>query len=258
MTAIASELYVPGRSWLHRLDPRPKLWFAALGVVTCLLAQDLPALLAVLALSHAILLAGGVPIRRLAGMWRALMPLLLIILVLQPLVVSGEGPTLWALGPVRITRAGLLQGLIYAVRAASVAFAALIPALTTPVNTLVRGLVRLGLPYPLGLTVGLALRYLGTLGELWETINQAQQARGLVTGRGGVLRRAQAFVPTLVAIIIASLRLRDSLAMALAARGLGARPNRSALHEIAMRPPDWAALAVSTLLLGAVWLMAAL
>jgi energy-coupling factor transport system permease protein len=256
MTTLTGDLYVPDRSWLYRLDPRPKLWFAALGVATCLVVHELPALLAVLALGQAILLAGGVPLRRLAGLWRMLAPLLLIILILQPLVTPGAGPTLWALGPIRITGAGLMQGLVYAVRGAAVAFAALVPILTTPASRLVRGLVRLGLPYSIGLTVGLALRYLGALGELWETIHEAQQARGLTVGRGSILRRARAFAPTLVAVIIASLRLRDSLALALAARGLGARATRSTLHEIVMRPPDWAALVSTSLLFAAIWLMA--
>ena len=248
--SIATDLYIPGDTWLHRLDPRVKLWFSLLGMTVCVASRKIGVLVGVLLLAHAVLLLGGVSVRRLGQLWRGFALLIVIILILQPLLVPGDGPALWTVGPVRLTESGLMTGLQYAIRVAAVAFAALVPILTTPINTLVRGLHKVGLPYTWGLTIGLTLRYLGATVDLYNQIGEAQQARGWNLAQGGALKRARAAIPTLVAVIIAMLRLSDSLALALAARGFGARQQRSYLHDIAFRPVDWVVWGAATLVFG--------
>jgi energy-coupling factor transport system permease protein len=113
---------------------------------------------------------------------------------------------------------------------------------STPVNRLVRGFEKLGLPYPLGMTIGLAVHYMTTLGDLYATIAEAQQARAWDLSEGGLFKRARAAMPTLIAIIIASLRLSDSLAIGLATRGFGMDRPRTHRHDIAMTRLDWVIL----------------
>lgn len=248
MTAAAPGFYAPGEGWLYRLDPRVKLWFALLAIVLAVLAARLDVLAGLLVVTQVVLLLGGLSARRLLRMWLSLAPLVLVILVLQPLIAPGEGRVLLVVGPVRLTTTGLLTGLRYGLRISAAAFAVLVPVVTTPPNRLVRAFQKLGLPAAWAMTVGLALRYLGTIGELYTTISEAQQARGLDLSRGGLVKRARSAVPTLVAVIVATLRLSDSLALGLAARGFGLatarRGQRTGLHDIALRPVDWAALAV--------------
>lgn len=254
MTALASQVGLVDRSWLTALDPRVKLWFALLGVGMCLAVGSLPALAGMIALTQVVLLTGGVPLRRLLLIWAALTPILLIIVILQPILIGGEEAVLWQIGRLTITRPGLVIGARYALRLAGAAFVVLVPVLSTSVERLVRALEKLGLPYTWSLTIGLALRYLGTLGELYTTISEAQQARGWDLSQGRLLKRARAFVPTMVALIVSSLRLSDGLALGLAARGFGASPaRRTVLHDIVMRPADWLALAITTLLFGGVF-----
>jgi energy-coupling factor transport system permease protein len=169
-------------------------------------------------------------------------------MVFQPVIAGGTSEILWRIGPVAVTRAGLLTGLRYALRLAGAAFALSLAIATTPVNLLVRGLQKVGLPYPWALTVGIALRYLGTLGTLYTQISEAQQARGWDVSEGGAIRRVRAAVPTLVALIVASLRLSDSLALGLAARGFGlaGRVKRSTLHDITLGWRDWLVMGLST------------
>jgi len=254
MTALASQAGLVNRSWLTELDPRVKLWFALLGVGLCLVAGPLLVLVGLIATTQVILLAGGMRIRRLLLIWAALAPILLIIIFLQPVVIGGDEEVLWQIGRLTVTRPGLLIGARYALRVAGAAFVVLVPVLSTPVERLVRALEKLGLPYAWSLTIGLALRYLGTLGDLYTTISEAQQARGWDLSQGRLLKRARAFVPTMVALIVASLRLSDGLALGLAARGFGSTTiHRTVLHDIAMRYADWLALMVTTLLYGTVF-----
>jgi energy-coupling factor transport system permease protein len=124
----------------------------------------------------------------------------------------------------------------------------LVPILTTPINTLVLALQKVGLPYNWGMMVGLALRYLETIQKLYTNISEAQQARGWDVTQGGIIRRARGAIPVLIAVIINSLRLGDSLALGLAARGFGLKQPRTTWKDITMQPLDWVAMVAVTAL----------
>jgi energy-coupling factor transport system permease protein len=192
-----------------------------------------------------------VSIRNLTQVWRRMALLLAVILILQPILSPGAEPPLFQIGPLRITESGVLLGSRYALRVATAAFFALIPIMTTPINRLVRGMQKLGLPYVWGAAIGLALRYLGTIGELYAQISDAQAARGWDASSGNLIQRAKGAVPALIALVIASLRLIDSLALGMAARGFGLRRERTWREDIAMSRVDWLAVGIS----GAVFLI---
>lgn len=249
------DLYIPRDSWLHRLDPRTKLWAALLAGIVGLMFQQIGVLAALLVLSHLVLLSARIPADRVRWLWLRLAPLLIMILILQPIFAPGPGPDLLRLGPLRITIDGILEGISFALRAAALAFVAATLLLSTDSNQLVQGLVKLGLPYPWGLTVGLAIRYLPTTYGLYVTIGEAQQARGWIVGRGGFVQRTRSYLPILVATIIAALRLSDNLAMALAARGLGYPARRTVLHDVHFKKADWLAVFVATCIFGGLLLL---
>ena len=242
------DLYLPRDSWLHRLDPRAKLWAVLLAGTIGLVYKQIAVLACLLILAQLALLSARIPPARIRWLWGRLAPLLGMILILQPLFAPGPGPDLLSLGPLRLTVDGILDGVSFALRAATLAFVAATLLLTTEPTNLVRGLTKLGLPYSWGLTVGLAIRYLPTTYGLYVTINEAQQARGWIVGRGNLVQRARSYLPTLVATIIAALRLSDGLALALAARGLGYPAQRTVLRDIRMEAADWLAVALATAL----------
>ena len=242
------DLYLPRDSWLHRLDPRAKLWAVLLAGTAGLLYRQIGVLACLLILSQLVLLSARIPSGNLGWLWKRLAPLLLMILILQPIFVPGPGPDLLRLGPLRITSSGILEGISFALRAATLAFMAAVLLLTTEPNDLVQGLVKSGLPYSWGLTAGLAIRYVPTTYGLYVTIHEAQQARGWIVGQGNLLQRARSYLPILVATIIAALRLSDGLALALAARGLDYPAQRTVLNDGRQRPADWLAVALVTVL----------
>ncbi len=244
------DLHLPRDSWLHRLDPRAKLWMVLLAAAAGLMFRQIGVLLGLLILAHLALLSAQIPADRIRWLWTRLAPLLVMILILQPLFAPGPGLDLLRLGPVRLTVAGLLDGIGFALRAAALAFVTAILLLTTDPMLLVQALVKLGLPYSWGLTAGLAIRYLPTTYGLFVTISEAQQARGWIVGQGGFLRRARSYLPILVATIIAALRLSDNLGLALAARGLGYPARRTALYDVQFAPVDWLVAAVVTIVFG--------
>jgi energy-coupling factor transport system permease protein len=262
------DLYVRRDSWLHRLDPRTKIWLAAVGLGLGLVTNALPVLAALLIGFQLLLLSARIPPDRLGWLWKRMLPLTVLILILQPFFSSGAGgELLWQLGPLRWTSAGVLTAAGFALRVNGMAFAAATLLFTTDPTALVRGLVKLGLPYEWGLTVSLALRYLPTTYGLYQSIYEAQQARGWDPARGGLLRRVRSYLPMLVAVMIAALRMADNLGLALAARGFGATYGaadsspavhgaRTTLRDIRFGRLDWAVTAAGAAVLVAalVWL----
>ena len=244
------DFYVPRDSWLHRLDPRAKLWMVLLAGIGGLIFKQIAVLLALLILAHLALFLARIPFDRLRWLWTRLAPLIVMILILQPLFAPGPGPDLIHLGPLRLTVDGILEGVSFALRAAALAFVSAVLLLTTDPNQLVQGLVKLGLPYPWGLTVGLSIRYLPTTYGLFVTIREAQQARGWLVGQGSLVQRVRSYLPIMVATIIAALRLGDSLGLALAARGLGYPARRTVVHDVHFATADWLAAALVTGIFG--------
>lgn len=247
--SLTLDLHVPGHSWLHRLDPRVKLWMTLLGIVTTfVVASPLGQALLLLALL-AVLRGAGIPWPKLAWLWRQMRLLVLLILLLQPFFTpSGE---IWvALGPVHITTEGVNRALLLALRALVMAYVTGGLLFTTDQPTLVRGFVRLGLPYTWGLTLSLTLRFLPAINSLFVAVREAQAARGWVA-RGNLVHRARDYLPVLVAVAIGTLRLSDQLTLALAARGMSSDRPRTSWRRLRMRPADWRALVVVTLLFAA-------
>jgi energy-coupling factor transport system permease protein len=251
--SLSTSLYVPRDSWLHRLDARVKLWAALAGIVLCFAVARLPFLILLYIVTALVLRLGGIPWRRIAWIAQALLPFTILIMLLQPWFFA-SGETLLQVGPLRLTAYGLLGALTLAARANTLALLALMPLLTTPDDRVIRGMVKLGLPYRWGLTITLALRYLPNTAALFAVVGQAQEARGFAAGTGRLWTRARSFFPVLIAVIIASIRLSDQLALSMAVRGLGTGP-RSTWRDIEMHTVDWLAAGTVTALLGFVLLV---
>lgn len=243
MTGPTFDLYVPRRSWLHDLDPRIKLAFVIAVTVLLLSFQHLAFLLACLICWHGILLSARIPLDRLRWIWERMLPLTALIFLLWPLFDPHGDQVLLHVWRIQITAESVLRGLATALRVDALAFAFFVLLFSTDQASLVRGLVKLGLPYTWGLTLAIALRYIPTFYGVYVNVMEAQQARGWIVGRGGFVTRLRSFLPVLVAVIIIALRMTDQLAMALAARGLGAGPQRTTYRDVRFDRTDGLCLA---------------
>lgn len=245
---VVFDTYVPGTSLLHRLDPRVKLWGMVLSLMLVFLLPG-PGLQALcLFVIHAVLVASGVPWRSLGRLWRDMAVLLALILLLQPFF-NPSGDTLIAAGPVQLTTGGLANAVRLALRAVSIALVVAGLLFTTEHRTLIRALVRLGIPYIWGLTISLALRFLPAIQGLFHAVRDAQAARGWIP-QGNLFRRLKDYIPILVAVLISTLRMSDDLTLALAARGLETTRQRTTWHELQMTARDWAFAAAVTVAFG--------
>lgn len=250
------DLYVPGDSVLHRLDPRVKLLLVIESTLILFLFTRFVTAAGFLLAAHLLLLGAGIPLQRLGALWRLLLPLTLLIPVLWLIFQPGPGEAFLMLGPLRLTWEAFHQGVTTAIRLDALAFVMFLWLFTTDQAAIVRGFTALGLPYTWGLTLALALRYIPTIAETYQQVVDAQRARGLDLEGGGFWRRLQAYQPILVAVLISALRTGQGLAWSLEARGLGAPGvQRTQFRRLRFSAWDWA---VTGWLVGALVLSLAL
>lgn len=240
------DFYVAGRSWLHRLDPRVKLGIVVAGSVVLLLWVNLLLLgLSIIAI-HLVLLGARYPVSKLLSVWRVIAPLVILVVVLWPIFYQ-SGRTIFSIGPLVVTTGALLVGVATAMRIVAVSFIFLFWIGTTDTRSLVRGFVRLGLPFKWGMSLTIGLRFIPTFAGIFMTVSEAQQSRGLIM-EGNVVRRVRQMLPILVASLVTAFRSSEQLAMTLESRSFGAPRTRTVLRDLRMRPADWLVLAITLLL----------
>lgn len=231
-------LYIERDSLLHRLDPRVKIISSLLGILTMILFNS-PYLLFILfaLLSLSLKSLGKISFKEQIKMLKPLTPLILITIVIWPFILEPR-------------TFGLFIGLGYALRLASMAMITFGLLMTTTQRELILGFIKLKMPYEIGLTLTIALRYIPTLFNLAQTIIDAQRSRGLELEKGSFFSRIKNTVPILIPLIIASIKTAHELSIALESRAFGANKKRTFLYTIEMKRKDYIALTVVLLLFG--------
>ena len=235
---VGYSIYVDRPSFVHqRIDPRTKL------------AALLTSFIVALEFNHPIVLAIFMAVVLAIGIWaqlplRTFWPFLLsaawfIILgiIIWPFYVRG-GATLFHLLGAPFTVIGIGFGLAMGLRVGLMVTAAGIWMMTSSPQKTTLGLMRLGRPDKAGLTMSTAIRFVPLINGERVTILEAQRARGLDLQRGNPLSRSLRSVAVIGPLLVRSLDVAQSLAVAMDARGFGARPRRSSIIEIALSDPD--------------------
>ena len=157
----------------------------------------------------------------------------------------------------RITQGGVLGGVTTALRILALVYVLALLAATTNQASMISALLKLRMPYAWGLTISMSLRYIPTLYGLYQTVTEAQSARGWSAPRGNLIKQGRGYLPVLIAVLIGALRLSDQTAMALTARGFDAHQKRTPYRAVRFRPADWAILSISVMMLLALVVVAA-
>ena len=240
----------PGASPVHRLDPRAKIGLTLAFTILLFSSRGWAGLALGAVVAFAVVAVSQVPWRLAA---RGLVPIvwLLVFTLVANALAGGSGPTLAHIGPLGISRDGLVRGAFFAVRITLLVLGTSVVTLTTsPValtdalSQLMRPLKFVGVPVEDVATMfSIALRFIPTTAEEAEKIIVAQTARGAQFDEGGLVRRARAWVPVLVPLFVNLFRRADDLAIAMESRcytGVG----RTRLHVQRMCASDWVALLV--------------
>jgi energy-coupling factor transport system permease protein len=243
-------LFAPGSGLLHRLDPRPKIAFAASFTLYLALESRPAVLLIALGLVHALALPSRATRHRVVPLWKALSPLLLVLLLFGSVRWRPDSPLL-AIGPLAITAASIWQTSGMAARIVGISLAISLALWTTEPGDAIAGLTRLGIPFAVGFPAIMVLQHIVTFHRQFLQILEAQQSRGLTFSRWNPYQVARAYIPVLVPLLITALRSVDTLALAPQSRGFVPGGPRTSRRILCMHTVDWAFMAVCALLIAA-------
>jgi energy-coupling factor transport system permease protein len=230
-------LYLDRDTWVHRLDPRTKMFLLIGAFVLAFLFVNPPYGIGVLA----IVLAFGAAAKSLVNLeriWFILLMIAVMTVILWTVFGSGETPLFWF-----VEREALLYAIGAALRIDIMIVAGMIFLSTTRNEEIATGLVKLGIPYRFAFAVSTALRLVPTIAATGSTIGQAQRSRGLDLESGNIIQRVRKNTPLLIPVFVSTIRSTNVFSMALESKGFGASPQRTYFLKIEMTRRDALVLA---------------
>lgn len=243
--------YFPGKSVLHRLDPRMKI-LLTVGYIIMLFSVSNPLGLCVgilfLVFAYAI---SGIPPRMITKSLKPVIPIIIFTTVLNMFFVKGDPLFDWWI--FHISRQGLLTAAVMTIRIIClIAGTSLLTYTTSPI-TLTDGLERLMKPlkkvhfpvHELSMMMTIALRFIPTLIEETDKIMNAQKARGADLESGGIMQRAKALVPILIPLFVSAFRRADELALAMECRCYRGDVGRTRMKQLHYSWQDGVAAALT-------------
>lgn len=240
--------YVPGDSWVHRLDPRTKLLASFFYIAIIFFANNWASYLLMFVATLFMIWLSKI---RIGFFLRGVRPMIWLILFtvgLQIFFTKG-GHVYWSWGWLAITNYGLINGAYIFVRFVLIIFISTLLTLTTQplsladaVESLLKALRYLHVPVTeLALVLQIALRFVPTLMDQTTKIMNAQRARGVDFGTGSLLQQMKAIVPLLIPLFVDSFGIAEDLATAMDARGYRGGDGRSKFRVLQYHRADWVA-----------------
>lgn len=254
--------YAPGRSLLHRTDPRTKIILTLLFMAALYGVKSYPALFF---LFGATLLSGMGIGRSLTASWRGLRPILwlaacaaffnIFFVAGAPVATSGIMSYVSWEGLDR--SAQMMLRLILLVTSTSLLTATTTPlALTAGLESLLQPLKRRRIPVQQSaMLLALALRFLPVIVEEAERIARAHASSSPAFNTGSLRQRLQSYLPLLFPLFVAVVRRGEALATALEARCYSGDMGRTRMRPLQFSSADLISSAVLFLLLAFLFLV---
>ena len=242
--------YYDTDSVIHRLDPRVKLAFTVLYIISLYLGDGLWCYVFAAAFLGCIIALSKVPVKFMVRGLRAILFLLIISALFNLFLIDGNVIFRWWI--FKITDAGVKTAVLMVIRLIFLIMGTSIMTLTTTPNNLTDGLEK-GLRFlkavkipvhEIGMMMSIALRFIPILIEEVNKIMKAQMARGADFDTGGLIKKAKAMVPLLIPLFISAFRRASDLAQAMEARCYHGGEGRTKLHPLRYQKADYIAYIV--------------
>ena len=248
--------YVPGKSFLHRMDARVKIVLIIAFIVLVFVGQNYPALGIVVVSVLGVMAFSNVPVKLYFKSLR--MIIFVVILTAGLNLFYGRGEPLWQFGFMTITEAGITNAVFIALRIISLIFISSVLTFTTSptqltdaIERLLRPLAKLHVPvHEFAMMMTIALRFVPTLLEETDKIMSAQKARGADMESGGIVQRIKALVPVLIPLFVSAFRRAYDLATAMESRCYHGGEGRTKMKILKFGHTDWVVLVFAVLALG--------
>ena len=251
--------YYPKKSFVHKMDARIKLVLCLLFMVGIFFVQSYVGFGLVTVFLLATILSAKVP---LGSVLKSVKGILVFLLLTASLNVffTKSGNVLVSWWIFTITDEGLIFAskmvlrLIYLIVGSSI-----LTLTTTPVD-LTHAMERLLSPlkvikfpvHDLALIMSLTLSFIPSLIEETDRIIRAQKARGADFDTGNLFKRAKAFVPILIPLLVGGFRRAEELANAMNSRCYEGATNRTQMRVMKLSWRDLVGSLVTIAVFGAI------
>ncbi|HLR55025.1 MAG TPA: energy-coupling factor transporter transmembrane protein EcfT [Pseudogracilibacillus sp.] len=248
--------YVPGTSFIHRLDPRAKLLIIFFYVIFVFFANNVWSYALLTLFVLVTIISTFIPLRFIA---KGLLPVWFLILFtfLLHLFLTKEGPAVFELGTFSIHLGGIQMGLVIALRfLLLILMTSLLTLTTTPIEitdaieSLLHPLKKVKFPvHELALMMSISLRFIPTLMQETDKISKAQASRGVDYRTGKLKERLKAIIPLLVPLFVSAFKRAEDLALAMEARGYQGGEGRTKLRLLQFGIRDYIAFTLFILVI---------
>lgn len=218
--------FIPGNSFIHKLDPRSKLSFVFLFIIGVFLANNAVTYGLLLGFTVLVIFSSRI---RLYFLLNGLKPILFLIIFtfLMHVFFTKEGALLVDWKFIKIYEEGLRQGIFISIRFLVLVLLTSILTLTTSPISITDGMEdllgpfkRFKLPvHELALMMSISLRFIPTLMDETDKILKAQLARGSDISTGSIKQRIRSVIPLLVPLFVSAFKRAEDLAVAMEVRG---------------------------------------
>ena len=231
--------FLPGDSFIHRLDPRMKVFLTVLLITSVLLSDSPAAYIFVIIFISICFISSKIPFSFLFRPLKALIPLVIFTMILNLFFISGKEPLL-SFYFIKIYKEGIIISVTMIVRIfCLIASGSLLTYTTSPISLtdaieqILSPLKVIRFPsHELAMMMSIALRFIPTLMEETEKIISAQKARGADFETGGLIRRAKSLIPIFIPLFVSAFRRADELALAMTCRCYTGGEGRSRLRVL--------------------------
>lgn len=254
--------YVPGHSFIHRLDPRTKLLLMFIYVFIVFLANNGWTYGILTLFTCLLLFLSRIPF---SFMIRGLKPVLWVIVFtfFLHVLLTKEGDIVFQWLGMEVYDKAIQQGAFISLRfLLLIVVTTLLTLTTTPIEvtdgmeSLLAPLKKWNVPvHELALMMSISLRFIPTLMEETEKIMKAQTARGVDFSSGPLQERMKAMTALLVPLFISAFKRAEELAVAMEVRGYRGGQNRTKWRELTWGRIDTAFMIFIGLLAIVLWLL---
>ena len=256
--------FFPGKSPIHRMDPRTKLILTVVYIVALFLATNWFSYGLMMAFLVLCIKISTIPPKSIVRGMKPLVFILVFTAILN-LFYSDGGVELVRIGSLAITTEGLKRAFFMIWRILMLISGTFLLTYTTSPISLTDGLESLMNPlkklhvpvHELAMMMSIALRFIPTLIGETDKIMNAQKARGADFETGSIIDRAKALVPVLVPLFISAFRRADELATAMECRCYQGGEGRTKMKLLRFSRVDIRAFEVCTCLVAGVVTLAA-
>ncbi len=244
--------FFPGKSVVHRLDPRIKIIITIAFIVMLFVADSFYGLGVGVVFVLGSFLLSAIPFKMMLKSIKPLIPILIFTGLLNLFFIT-TGDILFQWKFIKITTGGATTAGFMIIRiVALIIGSSLLTYTTSPiaitdaVERLLSPLKKIKVPvHELAMMMSIALRFIPTLIEETDKIMSAQKARGADLESGSFIQRAKALVPILIPLFVSSFRRAEELALAMECRCYHGGEGRTRLKQLKTAPRDYVALFVT-------------